>query len=79
MKRNTINTRAGKRAFIRSLCGSIEVAVLAAVPQMPADWDGHELRELIAEVFNSERTRLMKESRGRMRNYRSARYNITKV
>ena len=79
MKANPINTGEGKRRFIRSLTRSISKAACAAVDQMPADWDGHELRELLAELFDYERSRLMRESRKRMSDYRSARYQIGRV
>lgn len=79
MKANSINTRRGKRAFIRSLTRSISESACAAVEQMPADWDGHELRELLAELFTSERMGSMRKDRRRMSAYRSARYNIGRV
>lgn len=76
MKANLINTQQGKRQFIRSLTQSASKSVCAAVEQMPSDRDGHELRELLAELFASERTESMRKDRRRMSAYRGARYNI---
>lgn len=64
-------TTKEKRAFIKGLMRSVQVDILAKVPLMPAGWDGHELREYIADQFERERTRLMKESRGRKRDYQN--------
>lgn len=50
MKRPEINTRAGKRKFIRSLMRGIEKDLLSKVDRMPEDWDGIELRWLISDT-----------------------------
>ena len=73
MKRNPINTRAGKRQFIRSLTGAISKAACAAVPQMPAEWDGHELRAVLSELFAEEISPRWGMDRRRVRAYRNAR------
>lgn len=39
-----------KRQFIRTLCGSIRDDLLRLVDGTPADWDGHELRQWIADA-----------------------------
>jgi len=44
-------TRDDKRRFIRSLTSSISRDLCAKVPQMPPEWDGHELRKLLAIAF----------------------------
>lgn len=44
-------TKAEKRKFIRDLCGSITKMVLNNVDRMPAEWDGIELRQYIADTF----------------------------
>lgn len=76
MKRAEINTRAGKRRFIRTLCNSVRDELIAKVERMPADWDGHELRELIADTFNFSRTRLMRDARTpRVKKYHADAYN----
>lgn len=42
------------------------------VPGLPAEWDGHELREYIAEKFGDCRSRLMTEPRSpRRRKYKN--------
>jgi hypothetical protein len=40
-----------KQAFIVALIRNIQADILAKVPQMPEDWDGHELRRYIADKF----------------------------
>ena len=49
-------TRAKKRAFIRNLCKSVANHLITKVDAMPEEWDGHELREAVADAFDRERT-----------------------
>lgn len=87
MKSAEIHTRAGKRRFIRSLTRSICKSACKAVKEMPAEWDGHELRELLAELFDFERGNVLKRSpyardsynARRVREYRSARAMMGRV
>ena len=51
MKRPEIETRAGKRKLIRNFMNSVRDELLAKVPARPEEWDGHELRWLIADKF----------------------------
>ena len=76
MKADLINTRRGKRAFIRSLTRLISCQVCKAVRQMPAHWDGHELREVLALQFERERTSLMRLDCRRKRAFDAEHYNI---
>jgi len=68
-----IHTVAGKRHFIRMLCNSIRDELLAKAAEMPEEWDGFELRELLADKFEHER--MLKRSYGarskRLKDYRS--------
>jgi hypothetical protein len=64
-------TKADKRRFIRSLVDSIRREALAKVDLMPEDWDGHELRQYLADKFAFETTRMLRENRRRWRNYRN--------
>ena len=43
---------------------------------MPEDWDGHELRELIADEFNRERTDCVRKDRKRERAYEAAKAGL---
>ena len=72
--RQEINTRKGKRKFIRALCKAVANVAIEAVPRMPADWGGHELRELLADLMQRERmyTGLMQEDRRARRSFRKA-------
>jgi len=37
--------------FVRELTGNVLAEVLAKSVQWPDDWDGHELRQLLADAF----------------------------
>lgn len=39
-----------KREFIKSLCNRIRDDLVAKVPEMPEEWDGHELRALLEDA-----------------------------
>lgn len=44
-------TKKEKRAFMRELTRNILRDALAKVPNMPEEWDGHELRRYLADKF----------------------------
>jgi hypothetical protein len=48
----------GKREFVRDLIGSVQASILAEVDNMPEDWDGHELRQYIADWFEDQTTKM---------------------
>lgn len=74
---NPINTPEGKTEFIRDLTSNVVKSILAKVPEMPAEWDGHELREYLADEFARNRSALMREPRSRrLRDYRNT-VNVT--
>ena len=66
-------TRDDQKNLVKNLTESIVASILEQIDKdlIPAGWDGHELRELLAERFDWERSRLMKDSRRRMREYRN--------
>lgn len=43
-----------KHGFAVDLIDSVRDTILAAIPHMPEDWDGHELRHYIAAKFASQ-------------------------
>lgn len=45
-------TQAEKRRFIRELAANVVRSVIEAVPKMPDEWDGHELRRFLADKFD---------------------------
>ncbi len=47
-------TRAAKRRFISQLTRSVSKELQAKVAKMPIEWDGMELRELIADAFKAQ-------------------------
>ena len=54
-----------QRDFIVELCDGIKSIILQKLTRIPAEWDGHELRELIADTFDRERSRSMCDKRSR--------------
>jgi hypothetical protein len=60
-----------KRAFVRRLTNSIRDAILARVKDLPEEWDGHELRQYLADNFAHEIYRGTMKGR-RLRDYRNA-------
>jgi hypothetical protein len=61
-----------KKDFINSLITAVQNELIAKVDKMPADWDGIELRQLIADKFAEcviERT--MPKRSARMKAYRN--------
>lgn len=71
-------TKAQKAKFVRQLCRSVEKSVIAQIPKMPDEWDGHELRELLAETFDRETTLRIRPMRKRLLQYEAdcARHGI---
>ncbi len=50
-------TVSEKRQFISDLIQSVRDEILSTVSKMPTDWDGHELRQLIADKFRNQASR----------------------
>lgn len=69
-----IHTKRGKARFTRDLCGSILSDVLADIRagRIPAEWNGHQLRELLADKFDAARGNL---DRKQLRAYRADKYS----
>jgi hypothetical protein len=42
-------TKREKIKFVRDLMGSIQKLVISKVDAMPEEWDGHQLRQYIAD------------------------------
>ena len=40
-----------KKKFVRQLILNVEIDILKKVDKMPEEWDGHELRQYIADQF----------------------------
>ena len=62
-----------KRQFISSLCNSIRDELKARASDMPEEWDGIELRHILADKFQREARFEM--SRKRKRDMETERYN----
>ena len=45
-------TKTEKVKFVRSLVNAIRAEIIGKVPDMPEEWDGHELRQYIADRFS---------------------------
>lgn len=68
-------TKDEKILFIAKLTGSIcnELTAKVRDGRIPEDWDGHELRELLADKFAAERSEPLSNKRStRYKAYRNA-------
>ncbi len=45
-------TEAQKETFVRELISNVQADILRRIPEMPDEWDGHELRRYIADKFD---------------------------
>jgi hypothetical protein len=57
-------TRAEQKRFIRELIGSVQKTLLDNVSKVPAEWDGHEIRQWIADKFQ-ESSYTLKQNKSR--------------
>ena len=64
--------RAGQKELLDTLMHAVQERLLASAKDWPSDWDGHELRLLLAYAFNREVSALMKSFRGEGRKRRLA-------
>lgn len=58
-----------KRQFIIELLANVQKELLAKLPQVPEEWDGHELRQWIAGRFQdaADMSKCMKDRRSKRR------------
>ena len=67
-------TKTEKITFIQNITSSVAAELIDKVESgaVPEDWDGHELRQLLADKFAHEVSSLMRETRSkRVKAYRS--------
>lgn len=58
------------------LCDNIRDHVVSRIQDMPTGWDGHEIRQLLADLFARETTGSLRDARSRRRKeYESEAYN----
>ena len=43
-----------KKRFIKNLTGSIRDELISKIDKIPENWDGYELRQLLADSFKQE-------------------------
>ena len=53
-EKEDVRTVAGKRELIRTFLNRVRDELLEIVPNMPEEWDGHELSWLVTEKFAFE-------------------------
>jgi hypothetical protein len=60
-----------RKLIVTGLCNSIRDEINAKIDSgvIPADWDGHELRSILADKFAREISTRMKTDRKRKRKY----------
>ena len=51
-----IHTPEGKEHFIRTFSDRLRDVAIERIPAMPKEWDGHEIRLYIAQLFSDEVT-----------------------
>jgi len=61
--------RVEQIGLVREFCSQVAEAMIREADTWPDHWDGHELRELVAERFELERTSLMRRDRARKRRF----------
>lgn len=72
--------RAKHREIIRAIFRDNLKHALGKVADLPDEWDGHEIREWIAEDAAGQRTHLMRNDRARAKAFRNvcATRNLTR-
>ena len=68
-----IMTKKDKKRFIRELIQSVTKEILDKVDKMPEEWDGHELRQFLADNFQDCSNLMRKDYRSRYRAYKNKR------
>jgi hypothetical protein len=61
-----------KTQFVEDLITSVKKSILEKLPKAPGEWDGHELRQYIADCFKEQRGDLLKAGTTRFRRYVNA-------
>ena len=74
-------TRDEQQNFVLSLTMSIAQDLRTAIKRgdIPKEWDGHELREALAMMFDRERTRLMRERGKRRKAFLNTYYQLPRT
>ncbi len=65
--------------FVKNLASAVANSIVEqiAAGRIPEEWDGHELRELLAEAFDVERSEPMRDKRSRRyRAYEQIKLNL---
>lgn len=62
-----------QKMIVANHCDRIRDEILAKIESgaIPADWDGHELRSILAEKFAAETTLIMRTNRKRKNKYKN--------
>ncbi len=56
-----------KKEFVSELFHSVRSDIDMKLPRVPEAWDGHELREWIADYFQRVKSPVMRDARGSRR------------
>lgn len=51
-------SKAEKKAALSTICNSVRDDLIRQIDNMPPDWDGFELRELVAKSFDRDRRKM---------------------
>jgi len=58
-------TYEAKVTFTKELIATVQRDILRKMRKVPDDWDGHELRQLVADHFQAATTPLMEKGKRR--------------
>ncbi len=67
-------TKADQKRIVREMCAGLKKTMLEACDKVPAYWDGHELRNLLADVARDKYVNPLTGSR--KRDYENTRLEI---
>ena len=62
--------RSEQKKFVKDLAANIAKGIIADIHKIPEDWDGNELRQLIADRAHAATINLKKRLPKRFRDYK---------
>lgn len=69
-------TKQEKRRIVREMLAGLKASLMEAVDKSPTEWNGVELRQLMADYATEKYTVKHSLDGSRMKDYRNARLNL---
>jgi hypothetical protein len=63
-------SKTDQERIVRELLNGARTALLQKLPNIPDGWDGHELRQWVADYFTWQTTALLRSDRRRLSDYK---------